>query len=297
VTTLQELQLSDSQFKRLPDFIQLSRLNRPIGIYLLLWPALWSVWIASEGIPSLKIIFIFVAGVILTRTGGCIINDYADRHLDGHVKRTQNRPLSTGRISSKEALTLAIIIGLLCFGLVLLTNQLTILLSVGAIILACTYPFMKRYTYFPQVILGAAFASSVPMAFAAITEAIPSYAWLIYSATVLWTIAYDTLYAMADREDDLKVGIRSTAILFGEADLVMIGMLDALALFSLWLLGNQLNMSDWYYAGLLVAVSLWGWQLWQSRKREPSACFNAFLHNHWVGAAIFIGIFLHYNVS
>ncbi|OUS24391.1 4-hydroxybenzoate polyprenyltransferase [Gammaproteobacteria bacterium 45_16_T64] len=295
--SLQDLQLSNSRFRRLPDFIQLGRLDRPIGIYLLMWPALWALWIAAEGQPSAKNLFIFIAGVILTRTGGCIINDYADRDFDGDVQRTQNRPLATGRISPKEALICAAIIGLLCFILVLFTNLSTILWSFGALALACGYPYMKRYTYFPQVVLGAAFAWSIPMAFTATNETVPTYAWLIYTATLLWTVAYDTFYAMVDREDDLKIGVRSTAILFGDADLVMIAILEMLALLALWLVGQQLGLSHWYYAGLLMACILWSWQLWQARHRDSDRCFASFLHNHWVGAVIFTGIFLHYSLS
>lgn len=297
MATLKELQLSNSPLRRLPDFIALGRLDRPIGIYLLLWPTLWAVWIAAEGNPSFKLLFIFITGVVLTRTGGCIVNDFADRNFDGHVTRTANRPLATGRISSKEALTIAAIIGILSFALVLMTNTFTIILSLGGLLLACTYPYMKRHTYLPQVVLGAAFAWAVPMAFAAAGETVPEYAWLIYLATVAWTMAYDTLYAMVDREDDLKVGIKSTAILFGDMDLLMVGVLDGTALLALLLLGDQLDFSGWYYAGLLVAVLLWAWQLWQSRQRDRDRCFKAFLHNHWVGAAIFTGIFLHYSLT
>jgi 4-hydroxybenzoate polyprenyltransferase len=191
---------------------------------------------------------------------------------------------------------LAAVIGLICFVLVLFTNLYTILLSVVALLLACTYPFMKRYTYFPQFVLGAAFAWSIPMAFAATRNDIPAFSWLIYLATLLWTMAYDTLYAMVDREDDLQVGIRSTAILFGEADLLMIGMLEALALLALVFLGSQLDMSAWYYLGLAIACALWVWQHWQTRHRDRDACLRAFLHNHWVGAVIFLGIFLHYTL-
>lgn len=283
--------------QRLPDFIALMRLDRPIGILLLMWPTLWAVWIAADGMPSLRILFVFITGVILTRSAGCIVNDFADRNLDGHVERTRARPLATGRITSREALALAAVMGVLCFCLVLLTNLYTIALSVIALLLACLYPFMKRYTYFPQFVLGAAFAWSIPMAFAATRESIPAYSWLIYLATLLWTMAYDTLYAMVDREDDLKVGIRSTAILFGDADLLMIGLLEAMTLLALVFLGTQLDMTLWYYLGLMAACLLWGWQHWQTRRRDRDACFRAFLHNHWVGAAIFVGIFLHYTLN
>lgn len=297
MATLKELQLSNSPLRRLPDFIALGRLNRPIGIYLLLWPTLWALWIAAEGQPSYRLIFIFVMGVILTRTGGCIVNDYADRNFDGQVQRTANRPLATGRISGKEALAVAAVIGLLAFVLVLFTNTFTIALSVGGLVLACTYPYMKRHTYLPQAVLGAAFAWAIPMAFGAVSETVPLHAWLIYLATVSWTMAYDTLYAMVDRDDDLQAGIKSTAILFGEADLMMVGILNGLALLALILLGNKLDFSFWYYAGLVLAVALWAWQLWQCRSRERDACFSAFLHNHWVGAAVFAGIFLHYSLT
>lgn len=297
MASLKELQLSNSPLRRLPDFIALGRLDRPIGIYLLMWPTLWALWIAAEGNPSFKLIFIFIAGVILTRTGGCIINDYADRNFDGDVSRTANRPLATGRVSGKEALAIATLIGLLAFVLVLFTNQFTIILSVGGLLLACAYPYMKRHTYLPQLVLGAAFAWAIPMAFGAVGESVPEHAWLIYLATVSWTMAYDTLYAMVDRDDDLKIGIKSTAILFGDMDLLMVGVLNATALLAMGLLGSRLDFSLWYYAGLAAAVALWSWQLWQCRNRDTDACFKAFLHNHWVGAVIFTGIFLHYSLS
>lgn len=296
MVSFKELQLSNSPLRRLPDFIQLGRLDRPIGIYLLLWPTLWALWIAAEGHPSFKLIFIFITGVVLTRTAGCIVNDWADRDLDGQVSRTANRPLATGRVSGKEALAVAAVIMLLAFVLVLYTNTFTILLSFGALALACSYPFMKRYTYLPQLVLGAAFAWAIPMAFAAVGETVPLHAWLIYLATLSWTMAYDTLYAMVDREDDLQAGIKSTAILFGDADLVMVGILNALALLALWLLGSRLELSVWYDLGLICAALLLAWQLWQCRERDTDVCFKAFLHNHWVGAVVFAGIFLHYSL-
>ena len=294
MTSDKTLSSKPSLMARLPDFIQLTRLDRPIGIYLLMWPTLWALWIAADGTPSFKLCFIFITGVILTRTAGCIVNDFADRKFDGHVSRTSQRPLATGKISSKEALTLAAGIGILCFVLVWFTNTRTILFSFGGLLLACTYPYMKRHTYYPQLVLGAAFAWAVPMAFTAVQKSVPSYAWLIYLATVSWTMAYDTLYAMVDREDDLKIGIKSTAILFGDADLAMIGLLEAIAFISMWFLGNHLSFSHWYFAGLIVAAALWGWQLWHCRQRDRDRCFKAFLHNHWVGAVIFTGLFLHY---
>lgn len=294
---MDSLRLTSGPLHRLPDFIQLMRLDRPIGIYLLMWPALWAVWIASDGQPSWKHLFIFVTGVILTRSGGCIINDYADRNFDGQVKRTQFRPLATGRISSQEALLLGAAIALVSFVLVLFTNLFTILLSVGALAIACTYPFMKRYTHLPQVVLGAAFAWSIPMAFAAIREELPRETWMLYAATLLWTVAYDTYYAMVDRDDDVKIGVKSTAILFGRYDRHIIGILQALTLVTLIMLGMDLHFSGWYYAGLGVAAGLFLWEAWQTRSRDRDACFRAFLHNHWVGAAVFVGIFLHYTFA
>jgi 4-hydroxybenzoate polyprenyltransferase len=204
------------------DFIQLTRMDKPIGIYLLLWPTLWALWVAAKGVPSLGNLVIFVLGVILTRAGGCVINDFADRKVDGHVKRTEQRPMASGKISSKEALVFFALLMGVSFLLVLCTNAQTVWLSFGALALAATYPFMKRYTYYPQVVLGAAFSWGMPMAFTAETGSLPAAAWLLYIANLLWTVAYDTYYAMTDREDDLKIGVKSTAILFGDADRVII---------------------------------------------------------------------------
>jgi len=294
---LKDIKSNRPFLNRLPDFIALARLDRPVGIYLLLWPTLWALWIASEGPPSFKILVIFILGVVLTRSGGCVINDYADRNFDGRVQRTENRPLATGRISSREALIFAAAIAATAFVLVLFTNPFTLLLSVGGLLLAASYPFMKRYTHFPQAVLGAAFAWSIPMAFAAVQETVPAYAWLIYLATLLWTMAYDTYYAMVDREDDLQIGIKSTAILFGKADLLIIGVLEILALLALALLGTQLQMGIWYYGGLAAAALLFGWHHWGTRERDRDQCLSAFLNNHWAGAVIFAGIFLHYTLA
>ena len=290
---MDRLSASDSRFHRLPDFIRLMRLDRPIGIYLLLWPCLWALWVAADGVPPGVLLFVFVSGVVLTRTGGCIVNDYADRNIDGQVKRTRQRPLATGRITPREALAVGVVIVLLCLGLVLLTNAYTFWLSFGALALACAYPFMKRYTHLPQVVLGAAFAWSIPMAFAAVRDSVPGEAWILYAATLLWTVAYDTFYAMVDREDDLKIGVKSTAILFGRHDLLAIALLEAATLVLLVWLGLRLGAHAVYYAGLAVAVGLWARQLWLARQREPAACFAAFLNNHWVGAAVFAGLALH----
>lgn len=277
---------------RLHAYLQLTRLDKPIGVYLLLWPTLWALWIAADGFPPLDLLFIFVAGVVVMRAAGCVINDYADRHFDGHVKRTHQRPLPAGRVTEREALTLFGVLVAIAFVLVLFTNTQTILLSLGGVALAACYPFMKRVTHYPQVVLGAAFSWGILMAFTAVTGELPRHAWLIYIANLLWTVAYDTLYAMVDRDDDLKIGIKSTAVLLGDADRLGVGILQALTLLTLILLGNQLEAGISYYLGLLAAAALFGWQQWQVRERERSACFNAFLNNHWVGSAIFAGLFM-----
>jgi len=279
------------------DFIQLTRMDKPIGIYLLLWPTLWALWIAAKGVPSLGILLIFVFGVILTRAGGCVINDFADRKVDGHVKRTEQRPLVSGKISSKEALVFFALLMGISFLLVLCTNATTVWLSFGGLALAASYPFMKRYTYYPQVVLGAAFSWGMPMAFTAQTASLPAAAWLLYIANLLWTVAYATYYAMPARDDDLKIGVKSTAILFGDADRVIILGLQGLSLGCLLLAGAQFDLGGWFHLGLLVAAGCYLWEFWYTRNREPQRCFQAFLHNHWAGLAIFVGIVLNYALS
>ncbi|OED40274.1 4-hydroxybenzoate polyprenyltransferase [Endozoicomonas sp. (ex Bugula neritina AB1)] len=273
-------------------FIQLARLDRPIGIYLLLWPTLWALWLAAEGAPSAHNLVVFVLGVVLTRSAGCVINDFADRNFDGHVKRTLQRPLVTGKISPREALLYAGSMFLLAFLLVLTTNALTVGLSVGGLLLACTYPFAKRHTHFPQVVLGAAFAWSIPMAYAAETGVLTSNTWLLFIANLFWTVAYDTQYAMVDRDDDLKIGIKSTAILFGELDNFMVVLFQILTLVTLVLLGIQLELGVAFYIALLVIVVCFVRQFMMTRNRERAQCFRAFLSNHWVGAILFAGIAL-----
>lgn len=276
--------------ERFYQYALLMRLHRPIGIYLLLWPTLWALWIASNGYPDITVAMVFILGVILMRSAGCVINDYADRHIDPHVGRTRERPLAAGQVSEREALTLFIILCLLALALVLLMNWLTIALSVVAALLAATYPFTKRYTYWPQVYLGFAFGWSIPMAFAAQTGTVPPLAWLLFIINVLWTIAYDTLYAMVDREDDLMIGVKSTAILFGQADKVMVAALHITVLGLLLWIGQQLYFGKLYHLGLLIAASLAIYQQWLIRDRQSTHCFQAFLNNHWLGAAIFMGI-------
>lgn len=276
------------------DFIQLMRLERPIGIYLLLWPTLTSLWIAGQGSPSLKNIIIFVTGTILMRSAGCCINDFADRKIDGHVWRTKSRPLASGRIKPREAIITFVILVMLSFGLVLLTNALTIFLSLMAVMLAAIYPFTKRYTYYPQLALGAAYSCGLLLAYSAETGTLPAQIWLLYIANLLWTIAYDTYYAMADREDDLKIGVKSTAILFGDADRFINLSLQLTSLFCLWLAGNHFGLGLWFQLGLLGALLCFAWEFYTTRSREAMACFKAFLHNHWAGLLVFAGVVADY---
>jgi len=272
----------------------LMRMDRPIGTYLLLWPTAWALWIAGDGSPRVDVTMVFVLGVVLMRSAGCVINDYADRRFDPHVARTRNRPIAAGHVSPKEALTLFAVLCLVAFGLVLTMNALTIWLSFGGAALAAIYPYMKRHTYLPQVFLGLAFGWAVPMAFAAQSGEVPVVAWLLLTATVLWATAYDTMYAMVDIEDDLKIGVKSTAILFGDADRVIIGAMQLMLLLTLWIVGNKLELSFYYFIGLLVAAGLGVYQQWLIRERRPEGCFKAFLNNHWFGAVIFLGLLLHF---
>lgn len=280
--------------KQLPYYIQLTRLDRPIGVYLLLWPTLWSLWFAASGVPSLKVLFIFIAGVILMRSAGCVINDFADRNIDGHVKRTKNRPLPAGDVTVKETLILFTALCVTAFALVLFTNTLTIYLSFGGLALAASYPFMKRHTYLPQVVLGAAFAWSVPMAYTAETGELHKQVWLLYIITVLWTVAYDTMYAMVDRDDDIKIGVKSTAILFGNADRMVIAGLQTLVILVLCIVGKQAELGSFFYLSVVVAATLFVYQQHLIRNRDRDECFKAFLNNHWVGLAIFIGVVLEF---
>jgi len=284
----------DNVKDRLYQYYLLTRLHRPIGIFLLLWPALWALWIAAEGFPDTMVLVVFVVGVILMRSAGCVINDYADRKFDPHVARTRDRPLASGKVSPREAVGLFVVLCISAFALVLLLNPLTIALSFGAVVFAVVYPFTKRYTQLPQVVLGAAFGWAVPMAFAAQTGSVPQIAWLLFTVTVLWATAYDTMYAMVDREDDLKIGIKSTAILFGEADRVVIGMLQFLVLAGLWRAGHLADLGLFFDLGLLVAAGLALYQQYLIKDRERSKCFQAFLNNNWFGAAVFAGIALEY---
>lgn len=289
--------LQKTLMAKAPAYLALIRFNRPIGTYLLLWPTLWALWIAAEGLPDLKLLVIFIVGTFLMRSAGCAINDYADRHIDGQVKRTANRPLATGEISPREALIFCLVLCLLAFVLVLFTNTKTILLSFIAAALACCYPFMKRYTHFPQLVLGAAFSWGIPMAFAAQRNDLPAQLWLIYFAVLLWTVAYDTFYAMVDRDDDLKIGVKSTAIVFGRRDRLITATLQLIAILLLLLAGHWFALNYWYFISLAIASLLFGYQQYLIRDRKRDGCFQAFLNNHWVGASIFAGIFLNYYFS
>ena len=284
--------------ERLADYLRLMRLHRPIGAFLLLWPTLWGIWIASEGRPDPLILLVFVVGVFLMRSAGCVINDYADRDFDPFVQRTRDRPLATGRVTPSEALVLFFALCLVSFGLVLLMNRLTVLLSVAAVALAVTYPFMKRYHHLPQVHLGVAFGWGVPMAFTAETGGWPpAVAWVLLAAVVLWAVAYDTIYAMVDREYDLRIGVKSTAILFGSADLAVVAGVHVAVLLLLVAVGRLAALRWPYYASLVVAAGLAVYQLWLARDRDPARCFRAFLHNNWLGAAVFAGIVASYALE
>ena len=277
-------------------YIHLMRLEKPIGILLLLWPTLSALWIAAEGIPDPLILVVFILGVIVMRSAGCVINDYADRHIDGNVTRTINRPLVMGVITERQALTTFFILAVLAFLLVLLLNTLTMLLSIVALFLAATYPFMKRYTSLPQVYLGMAFGWAIPMAFAAQLNTVPLVAWLLFVANILWSTIYDTFYAMADRDDDRLIGVKSTAILFGDDDKMITSILQMFFLLTMLLVGSQLALSWIYYVAILGVMALFLYQQYLISDREPERCLQAFLNNNWVGAVLFFALVGHYHL-
>ena len=284
-------------YKKIALYALLIRLDKPIGILLLLWPALIALWIAAEGWPNPLVLFVFVMGVILMRSAGCAINDYADRHIDRKVERTKNRPLTSGKISEKETLAVFAILSLSAFALVLLMNELTIWMSLGGLLLAVSYPFMKRYHYLPQVHLGAAFGWAAPMAYTAQANEVTSITWLIFSATILWATAYDTMYAMVDYDDDIKIGVKSTAILFGNQDKLIIGIIQLMLIFNLILIGHRAELSGFYFLGVTAASVFAGYQQYLIRDREREACFQAFLNNNWFGLILFAGVFLDYQFA
>ncbi|MSQ68303.1 MAG: 4-hydroxybenzoate octaprenyltransferase [Gammaproteobacteria bacterium] len=276
---------------------RLMRLHRPIGTLLLLWPALWALWIAAAGVPDRFVLAVFVGGTLLMRSAGCVINDYADRHFDGRVHRTRDRPLATGEISPAAALRLFGALVVAAGALVLTLNWLTVALALVAVPLAIIYPFLKRCTHLPQVWLGVAFAWAVPMAFAAQSGTVPPLAWLMLSAVVLWVLVYDTQYAMVDRADDRKIGIKSTAILFADYDRLAIGVCQLLLLADLVVIGRLAHLAGAFWLALLVATGLGIFQQWLIRRREPAACFKAFMSNNWLGGALFVGIAAHYGAG
>jgi 4-hydroxybenzoate polyprenyltransferase len=273
-------------------YCRLMRIDKPIGTLLLLWPTLWALWLSGMAIPPLSVLLVFVLGVIVMRAAGCVINDYADRKVDGHVKRTAARPLASGLVSEKEAKLLFVGLALLAFVLVLTMNRMTILLSVVGLALAWVYPFMKRYTHLPQVVLGAAFGWAIPMGWAAVSESLPLVCWLVFIANLCWTVAYDTQYAMVDRDDDLKIGVKSTAILFGRYDKLIIGLLQLATLGLMVVVGLLLNLNGAFYWSLLLAAGLFAHQQKLIARRERDPCFQAFLNNNYVGLVLFIGILL-----
>lgn len=276
-------------------YLRLMRLDRPIGIWLLLWPTLWGLWIAGSGRPDQLIFIVFVLGVVVMRSAGCVLNDFADRRFDPHVARTRDRPVASGRVAPVEALALFVVLGLVAIALLLLLNPLCQLLALAAAALTVVYPFSKRYFSAPQLLLGAAFGWGIPMAFAAQTGEVPQVAWLFWLDVVVWALVYDTMYAMADRAEDLEVGVRSTAILFGSADLFMIGTLQALLVAGLALAGREAGLGTWYQGGVAAGALLLVRHSWLIRGREPAACLQAFRENHQFGATILAGIILDYT--
>jgi 4-hydroxybenzoate polyprenyltransferase len=273
------------------------RVDKPIGIWLLLWPTLWALWLAGEGHPDGGLFVIFVFGVFIMRSAGCVLNDFADRKIDPYVERTRNRPIASGAVAPMEALTLFLALGLIAIGLATMLNRQAQLLAIVGAVLTIIYPFIKRYVSIPQFVLGAAFGWAVPMAFAAQTGSVPQLAWIVFGAALIWAVIYDTFYAMVDREDDEKIGVKSTALLFGDADLFVIGGLQLIMLMALLFVGLRAALGLWYYLSLVIAALLMAYHQWLARDRQPAGCFKAFLHNHLIGLVVFIGIVLNYSFS
>ncbi|MBK1693472.1 4-hydroxybenzoate polyprenyltransferase [Chromatium weissei] len=283
--------------ERLANYVLLVRLNRPIGIFLLMWPALWALWLAGNGHPPWQIVIIFVLGVVLMRSAGCAINDFADRKVDGQVTRTKERPLATGTVTPREAIWVFLVLSVTAFILVVQLNWQTVALSVIALLLTFIYPFMKRFTHVPQLFLGAAFGWAIPMAFMAVNETIPNSAWMLFATTLIWALIYDTQYAMVDREDDLQVGIKSTAILFGQWDRVIIALLQLVFLSFLLGIGLNSGRGVWFISGLILALGFALYQQWLIHAREPHACFQAFLNNNYLGMTVFLGLVFDYALG
>lgn len=289
--------IAPEMISQLRNYGKLMRLDKPIGIWLLLWPTLWGLWLAGEGTPDQGLFVVFVLGVIVMRSAGCVLNDFVDRKIDPYVERTRTRPIASGAVTPLEALTLFAALCFIAIGLATMLNRPAQLLAIVAASLTVAYPFVKRYVSIPQFVLGAAFGWAVPMAFAAQTGRTPELAWLVFGTAMIWAVIYDTFYAMVDREDDLKVGVKSTAILFGEVDLFVVAGLQLLMLLALTLIGFRAELSTWYYLSVVAAGALMAWHLWLARDRQPAGCFAAFLHNHHIGLVVFIGIVLHYTFN
>ncbi|WP_423823793.1 4-hydroxybenzoate octaprenyltransferase [Salinisphaera sp. SPP-AMP-43] len=275
---------------RLDRYLRLTRLNKPIGIFLVVWPMLWALWLAAGGLPNLWVLFVFVVGAVLMRSAGCVMNDYADRHIDGHVKRTHARPLATGEVSEREALSLFAGLCIAAFLLVLTLNGLTIAMAFVGVFLAVLYPFTKRATHWPQMFLGAAFGWAVPMAFAAESGQVPAGGWLLFVATLIWALVYDTFYAMVDRDDDLKIGVKSTAVLWGKQDRLIIGCFQAVFYILLAIVGLMFGLGGLYYLGLIAAVGMSIYHQWITRARDRESCFKVFMQHNFLGGIIFIGL-------
>ena len=276
---------------------KLMRVDKPIGIWLLLWPALWALWLAGDGHPDQGLFVIFVLGVFVMRSAGCVLNDYADRNIDPYVERTRSRPIASGAVAPMEALTLFVGLALIAIGLASMLNREARLLAIVAALLTVVYPFIKRLVSIPQFILGAAFGWAVPMAFAAQTGAVPQLAWTVFGAALIWAVIYDTFYAMVDRDDDRKIGVKSTALLFGDADLFVIGGLQLIMLAALVFIGIHASLGTWYFLSVGIAGALMAYHQWLARDRQPERCFKAFLHNHYIGLVVFVGIVLNYSFS
>ena len=279
------------------NYSKLMRVDKPVGLWLLLWPTMWALWLAGEGHPDQGLFVVFIFGVFIMRSAGCVLNDYVDRKIDPYVERTRTRPIASGAVTPSEALILFAALALIAVGLAAMLNRQAQMLAIIAAALTVIYPFVKRFISIPQFVLGAAFGWAVPMAFAAQTGGTPQLAWLVFGVALIWAVIYDTFYAMVDRADDLKVGMKSTAILFGDVDLFVIAGLQTLMLLALILVGLLANLGFWYYASVFIAGGLMGYHLWLARDRQPAGCFAAFLHNHYIGFAIFIGILLHYTFN
>ena len=282
---------------QLRNYGKLMRIDKPIGIWLLLWPTMWALWLAGDGHPDQGLFVVFALGVFIMRSAGCVLNDYVDRNIDPYVERTRTRPIASGAVAPFEALILFAALCLIAIGLATMLNQPARLLAIVAAGLTVAYPFIKRLVSIPQFILGAAFGWAVPMAFAAQTGGTPELAWLVFGTTMIWAVIYDTFYAMVDRKDDLKIGVKSTAILFGDVDLFVIAGLQLLMLLALVLIGFQAELGMWYYLSVAIAAGMMAYHLWLARDRQPTGCFEAFLYNHYVGMIVFIGIVLHYTFS